>query len=190
MESIEIEKAKDTIKKMDEFFLENRAKRFLKTQDMKNLSQIPEDVQSILYEGYDCFLYLKDSACVIMSSSALELALKMKLAEEGINCASFNDLIERARKLKIFNSEDAQCAHEIRAYRNVYVHGDIEKQKEYAKIIKVQIDNPTGLDLSDDDINQFTEWMQLKEIKPDHARLCLLHSYFLIRELYPLSDED
>lgn len=188
---MELEKAKEVIKKMDEHFLERRAKRFLRTEDMRSVVGIPEEIQSMLLEGLDCFLYLKDSACVVISSGSLELALKMKFVEdeEKYSDYRFYQLIEIAKKSKLFNDRDTQVAHEIRVYRNVYVHADLKEQYEHAQIMQIKIENPDGLVMGEGEIERVKKIYQLMEIKPEHARVCLLNSYNLIRKLYPSPEE-
>ena len=188
---MELEEAKEVIKRMDVHFLERRAERLIETEDMRNLSEIPEEIQSMLYEGCQCFIYLKNSACVILTSASLELALKMKLFEVEADCSTetFNKLIKKAEDLELLNSNESIKAHEIRGFRNVYAHSNREKIMESAECIEVNLHDPLDLDIDEEDKNHMVRLFQLMEIKYMHARFCLLNSYVLIRKLYPLSED-
>jgi hypothetical protein len=187
---MELEEAKEAIKRNNERLLERCAERLLKTKDIKSVVGIPEDIQGMLLEGRDCFLYLNDSACVIKSSGSLELALKMRFVKKGEEYADYKlyGLIEEAKKSKIFNNDDVKIAHEIRKYRNVYVHADLKEQLKYAQIIRVRIQDSDGLE-DKDEKKRVQNVFQLMKIKPEHARFCLINSYHLIRKLYPLPED-
>jgi len=175
---------------MDRHFLERRAKKLLLTEDMRNLTEIPEEIQNMLYEGYECFLYLTNSSCIILSSASLELALKMKLSEKNVNYAKskYKALIEKAKDLKLFSSAEASNAHVIRKFRNTYVHSNKNELMESAQCIEVNIKEPLNTDLDKQMKQRIIKLFQLREIKSRHAQFCLLNSYYLIRKLYPLND--
>lgn len=78
-----------------------------------------------LTDGVDAYINLFDNGAVFYASSAVELAITVRLAEKGAlrgRIPDFTSLIKLAADNSVFDRQATKQAHLVRKMRNSYLH--------------------------------------------------------------------
>ena len=185
-EDMNLENTKEAIKRTDKAYLERRAERFGELKGMRDFSEIQEPVKGLLLDAYFSYAYLYYAGSVLLSTTALELTLKIVLSQqdEKYKKYKFIRLINSAKEYDLFDDKQVEIAHEIRNLRNIYVHYNPDEIREISEKLKLITLIQEGEEMPEVYSKELIEQLQLEEATPQIAFKCLSKCYELILSLY------
>ena len=181
---MDIKRSEEAIRRLDEAYFRRRAEGFAELDELRDFSEIEEPIKSLLIEAYYCYTYIFYAGCILLSATALELTLKTMLSGENSEYSKHNlsCLIELAKERGIITKQQATQGHEIRKFRNVYVHYDVERLGKMAGNENIPIVPEEGEDMWV--MKEMVKQFQLEEATRKHALKCVTKSYELIKDMY------
>jgi hypothetical protein len=182
--NLDVKQCKEAIRQLDVENLRRRADGLAELDKLGDFTDIEEPARSLLAEAYFCYTYIFYAGSILLSATALELTLKTALSKGNSEYGKHNlaCLIDLAKEKGIITKKQAVQGHEIRKFRNAYVHQNAEQLGKMAGNDKIQMSPYEHADMWI--MKEMVKQFQLDDATKQHALTCLTHAYEISNNVY------